>query len=508
MAQPTTIIWDLNCGGSIAPIANTVVANPLTNTNPNGDTFLLHFPPEPVLDGFNFGGWWAWDSYGVLPQEIRPSFPVCGDDNTPMSITLHAMWLVPVTLNPNGGLVAPIELEYLVGEYFYDNIPTKYGATLPLPSRPGYEFAGWWTGLGSVSPSFQVASSSVVTAEAHTLYAHWRAGGNITVYFAPNGGTLVASPASITYTPPCTYGNLPNATRSGYAFQGWFNAPVGGIQVQSDWPVEPPSHTLFARWTDNIGAVVTFIANGGVITGSNVVAYERGACYGAFVPVSRAGYSLLGWYTGLHDGYPVLADHPVGTTDHYLYAQWMLGTIPDEDTLFVSTDGWVPVTLPKLYASLPPAIKMHFDTWLGNTGSTVRMLRLGLVLEGVVSDVRTAADADNNEVGKLVANSVPVSCLRHVLCTVWYNIAIESGMEYAKTIQYRAGWMDANIFLRSLFLEARMGVFRFAPKGVCSVWYSGAAGSVPSGAAGSGGIGSGGINSSPPVSSAVQYSIG
>lgn len=88
MPQPTTIVWDLNDGGVLTPVPDSVVANPVTNTNPGGDTFLLHMPAERVLDGMAFGGWWAWDGWPVMPHRVYASDPVLGDDTVPVTVTL------------------------------------------------------------------------------------------------------------------------------------------------------------------------------------------------------------------------------------------------------------------------------------------------------------------------------------------------------------------------------------------------------------------------------------
>ena len=65
-----------------------------------------------------------------------------------------------VTFNPNGGSVGESTRNVASGASI---------GTLPIPSRSGYSFAGWWT---SASGGTQVYASTTVSADA-TYYAHW-----------------------------------------------------------------------------------------------------------------------------------------------------------------------------------------------------------------------------------------------------------------------------------------------------------------------------------------------
>ena len=68
-----------------------------------------------------------------------------------------------VTFAAAGGTVNPANTVVVVGE--------TYGA-LPIPTRTGYVFSGWWTGEGGTGT--QVTASVVVTVStSHTLYAKW-----------------------------------------------------------------------------------------------------------------------------------------------------------------------------------------------------------------------------------------------------------------------------------------------------------------------------------------------
>ncbi len=88
--------------------------------------------------------------------------------------TLYAKWTAntyTATYDAEGGVVTPASKSV--------TFKAAYG-TLATPTRPGYTFAGWWTGDNGTG--IQVTESTVVsTAANHVIYAKWR--GNQTVAF-------------------------------------------------------------------------------------------------------------------------------------------------------------------------------------------------------------------------------------------------------------------------------------------------------------------------------------
>jgi uncharacterized repeat protein (TIGR02543 family) len=144
-----------------------------------------------------------------------------------------------VTYDAAGGTVSPANKEVTFG--------AAYGE-LPIPTRVGYAFFGWYTGADGTGT--EVMTSTVMTAtEDHTLYAYWMENPYI-VFFDAQGGTTPV-PATKTLTFGAAYGSLASATRPGYFFAGWFTAPTEGSRVTDATRVTPASarHTLYARWT-------------------------------------------------------------------------------------------------------------------------------------------------------------------------------------------------------------------------------------------------------------------
>ena len=97
----------------------------------------------------------------------------------------------------------------------------------PEPTRDGYTFAGWYTNTNYTD---QITSSSIVEIlEDQTLYAKWIAN-TYTVTANANGGSIPSttgwtgtgntSTKSVTFNQP--YGILPEPTKTGYTFNGWY----------------------------------------------------------------------------------------------------------------------------------------------------------------------------------------------------------------------------------------------------------------------------------------------
>lgn len=114
--------------------------------------------PIPARTGYNFSGWFTAKTGGT---RIVSRTTV---DNSAGS-TLYARWKAnqyTVTFDSNGGTVST-KSKKVTYNSTYD--------TLPIPTRAGYTFDGWYTAL---TGGTKVTEDTVVTATAnHTLYARW-----------------------------------------------------------------------------------------------------------------------------------------------------------------------------------------------------------------------------------------------------------------------------------------------------------------------------------------------
>lgn len=187
-----------------------------------------------VRDGYTFDGWeHRTDFGGSLYQDGQEVCNLGTDDET---VVLYAKWVANpyvITFDANGGnTLSPNTMQVV-----YDS---AYG-TLPTPERNGYTFDGWYLGNELINDE-----SKVEKAENHTLTARWTAN-TYTVTFDATGG--IVTPASIEVSYASIYGTLPEPSREGYAFVGWFTESTGGIRITSETPItftEPK--IIYAQW--------------------------------------------------------------------------------------------------------------------------------------------------------------------------------------------------------------------------------------------------------------------
>ena len=294
--QSITITFDAN-GGSVSTDSKSTYVS-----EKYGDL------PQPTRTGYSFQGWYLNKTGGT---KISSNTDISSQKNH----TLYAQWKAnsyTVSFNANGGNVSKSSMSVTYDSAYVD---------MPVPTRNGYSFKGWYT---SASAGSQVTSTSKVsTASNHTLYAQWEAG-NCNVTLNANGGAV--TPTSITVTYNSNYGTLPTPTRTGHSFNGWFTAASGGTKVTSSTKVTNSSaHTLYAQWSLN-KYTVSFDASGGTVSPTSItVTYS--STYGTLPTPTRKGYSFSGWYTSSSGGTNITSSTKVTITSaHTLYAQWKANT--------------------------------------------------------------------------------------------------------------------------------------------------------------------------------------
>ena len=261
-------------------------------------------PYVPVRTGYTFLGW-ADNKNAVNGSKSTI--------NVTFFQTIYAAWKADtytVSFNANGGTCPTASKEV--------SFNSAYG-TLPIPTRTGYGFDGWFT--SAQGGSAVNADTVMSTAGNHTLYAHWSANA-YTVNFDANGGTCSDSSKSVAYD--SAYGTLPIPTRTGYGFDGWFTSAQGGSAVNADTVMSTAgNHTLYAHWSAN-AYTVNFDANGGTCSDSSKsVAYD--SAYGELPVPTKDCYNFEGWFTAKDGGTQVKAETKVLTdSNHTLYAHWAL----------------------------------------------------------------------------------------------------------------------------------------------------------------------------------------
>ena len=266
--------------------------------------------PVPVRDGYTFSGWYTAAEGGSL---ITADSAVTNTADH----TLYAHWEgkeLTITLNPGeGNLEAGSSTKKV-------RVNGNYGS-LPIPSREGYNFAGWYT--AAEGGSLITADSAVTNTADHAMYARWTAK-ELTITFNPGAGNLDENSTSKKVNYNSKYGTLPSPVRDGYTFAGWYTELQGGSIVTAESTVTGTTDfTLYAHWTAK-ELTVTFNAGAGSLDANNKskkVNYN--SKYGTLPVPVRDGYTFSGWYTAAEGGSLITADSAVtNTADHTLYAHW------------------------------------------------------------------------------------------------------------------------------------------------------------------------------------------
>ena len=277
---PSSGFWGLDAGADInliarwSPIAYSITyeLNGGSNSalNPKSYTIEDAFSfRSPTKTGYTFLGWFDEQGNAIAAIEVGST----GDLN------LSARWndgnAYVVALDPNGGEASStIDVQY---DHTY---------TLPTPTRPGYDFLGWYAGSTSIAITGTWRYSSDVSVSAHWSIITYA------ISYQLNGGTNFSlNPNSYTVESNIT---LRSPSKTGYTFEGWYDQQ--GNLVSSIQTGTTGNLSLTAHWNDGNDYVVSLNANGGEVSSSTVnVQYDH--TYALPTP-NKTGYEFLGWYSG------------------------------------------------------------------------------------------------------------------------------------------------------------------------------------------------------------------
>ncbi|MDO4156184.1 MAG: InlB B-repeat-containing protein, partial [Oscillospiraceae bacterium] len=115
---------------------------------------------------------------------------------------------------------------------------------------------------------------------------------------------------------------LPDMSKDGYTFDGWYTKVSGGTKFSKGSKVPEVSNlTLYTHWTP-VNYKVSFDANGGSCSKLSAP-IQYCDTYGQLPEAQRDGYQFLGWYTLKDKGVLVTSDTVfLLTKDQTLYAHW------------------------------------------------------------------------------------------------------------------------------------------------------------------------------------------
>ena len=286
---------------------------------------------NPAKTGYTFGGWYSEiagaGSYVISPEHVlqasKNHWTDAGGRFTryPSSTSsLYAKWTQTVTLKANTDNHGSGTDQTATATWNKTSIsiPTHCSAAT------GYSLDGYYTAAtggtkiinadksfaGSnitVSGDPYISSGKWVHPGATTLYAQYTP--NVrTITFAPDGGTVTPTSASVTYD--AAISNAPIPTKTGYNFTGYntaggasittnagvFKASVDGFTDASAHWVKDANATITAQWTAKTTTVTLDQQSGSGGSGSVTATY--GSAMPAATMPTYTGYDFGGYYTG------------------------------------------------------------------------------------------------------------------------------------------------------------------------------------------------------------------
>lgn len=295
---------------------------------------------QMTRQGYSFAGWFDAPEGGEMVYDaagyaVDGTYWTSGNYMGGQNLTVYAHWTKNVTtyalkFDVRGG--NPID------DIMYD--ANTLVTTFPEPTRAGYTFLGWFDAATNGN-----RVTSVTMTQDTKLYAQWEK-----IPEAPKTAYI----AFVTQTDEISIGSmtvdvgtevqLPNLTRNGYTFDGWYTEKEGGNRVLSLTATEDV--TLYAHWT-KIGDTqepdepetkeytVTFDYQDGSV---KTVTESVGTPMESLPMAAREGYEFVGWFDAPEGGNQVTSYD--GDKDVTFYAQWkkLDNETPDEQTFKLNFD--------------------------------------------------------------------------------------------------------------------------------------------------------------------------
>ena len=223
----------------------------------------LDLPAAPAKAGYTFGGWYT-DKDVWKDRLTEDSF--AGRALTE-NLDVYARYI-----RNEEPSAAEYTISFYIDGALADTVRTSGNETLDLPAAPGkdgYTFAGWFFDNGTWRNELtaDTYSEKPLTGDV-SVYAFYEKTEEpvlpqeYTVFFDVDNGTPVAAVTTSRIE------KQPQTTRKGYTFEGWYADENFTEKVTFPYDVTR-AQTLYAKWTQNIPAGITFTVDAdGVLTGA------------------------------------------------------------------------------------------------------------------------------------------------------------------------------------------------------------------------------------------------
>ena len=383
-----TVTYTLNDG--------TPAGHPATNSNTVTSYTVLD--PNVTLapatrTGYDFEGW--YDNAALSGTPIT-GFPASDAVNK----HFYAKWSAPKSytvqwnLNDSSPAGHPATNPNTVTSYAV----TDADVAIQPATRTGYDFLGWYDNAGFTGTP--VTNLHTMDAENKQYFAKWSAAKSYTVQWNLNDSAPTGHPATnpntvATYTVEDADVAINPATRTGYAFLGWYdNAALTGTPVTNLRTMDAENKQYFAKWNSTpISYPINYVLNDGTPADTtatnpagNLTSYTvltNGSGNINLLPALRNGYTFEGWYdNAAFSGTPITSFPAMDAAPKTFYAKWSsANNYSVTYTLNDVTPAGHPATNPNTVTSytvldpnvtLAPATRTGYDFegWYDNPGFT------------------------------------------------------------------------------------------------------------------------------------------
>lgn len=346
----------------------------ITRTSRITDGYQINSFPDVTKEGYALDGW--YDENG---NKIEESYVPHN------SMVLTARWTdgYKVTYDLDGGVQDP---------WFPDSIYVKSGSAikeLPVPSKAGYGFDGWYIG------SSKLTESTPITAPA-TAKAKWTKGYKVTLKIVGNAAFYVHSADGyvdldevVCYVPQgkrlrdyYTYSYTSGFGTSG-TFSGWSRNTDGSDLIEYDALTINKDETIYFVCDENHYRI-TIECFGGFYKGQQkddgyLTSVKIGESMTLSTP-TRENYTFDGWYTtaSYDPATKLSSDTFTPTGNMSVFAKWIEGNVKKYTVTF-NTDGGSEVASQQVVeygAVMQPATSAKenatFTGWFTNPALTIR----------------------------------------------------------------------------------------------------------------------------------------
>lgn len=310
-ALPYNITYLVN-----APATTTGTGSRAATTGNFGQSVTIGDKGTFEVTNYRFVGW------NTLATGLGTDYVVAQTLSMPVNgITLYAKWVlttIKLTYNANGGSGAPAQETRVANTVI----------TLPndLPTKTGFNFAGWCADLSSCTTPLARGGGYTVPSSDTVLYAKWTAIDYTLSYDANGGSDAPIAANSNVGLDVVVSATVP--TRTGYTFLGW-NTLIGATGTDyaagANFRMGAANSVLYAKWQGD-PFTLNYNSNGGSTLSPSSEARSAGSVenISASTPI-KTGFTFAGWNTAVNGGGTNVSAGAAFTmpgSNVTLYAKW------------------------------------------------------------------------------------------------------------------------------------------------------------------------------------------